>query len=74
MDRGIEKLIELGGVSLAEAVRMATVNPARAGNVEGRTRGLLPGERADLVQFHYDAARNRLTVEATYLDGEKVFG
>jgi N-acetylglucosamine-6-phosphate deacetylase len=51
MRRGIENLMRLAGLSLADAVRMATVNAARAGRVPGRYAGLVPGDRADLLQF-----------------------
>ncbi|MBM3776482.1 MAG: amidohydrolase family protein [Acidobacteria bacterium] len=72
MDRGVENLVRLGGLSLGDAVRMATVNAARAGRVPGRERGLAAGERADLVLFRFD--EGRLEVRATYVGGQKVFG
>ena len=40
-----------GGVSLTEAITMATVNPARVARIRSRQRSLSPGERADLVQI-----------------------
>ena len=54
MHRGIGNLMRLAQVSLSDAVRMATVNPARAANIPGRQRGLAVGERADLVTFRID--------------------
>jgi N-acetylglucosamine-6-phosphate deacetylase len=51
MRRGVENLMRLAGLSLADAVRMATVNPALAGRVPGRFGGLSAGQRADLLQF-----------------------
>ena len=56
MRRGVENLMRLAGLSLADAVRMATVNAARAGKVPGRERGLVAGERADIVQFRLTGA------------------
>jgi N-acetylglucosamine-6-phosphate deacetylase len=73
LDRAIGNLMTFAGLSLADAVRLATVNPARAGRVPGRTRGLEAGERADLVLFRFDAGEKRISVEATWVDGEKVF-
>ena len=35
----------------ADAVRMATINPARAGLVPGRGQGLVPAERADIASI-----------------------
>ena len=71
MDRGIENLMRLGGLSLSEAVCLATVNPARAGKVAGRGAGVVPGDRADLVQFRF--AAGRIEVMAVWLSGRKVF-
>ena len=73
MDRGVENLMRLGGLSLADAVRLATVNAARAGGVPGRQQGLVAGERADFVVFDYDAPRKAIQVTATYVGGQKVW-
>ncbi|MBM3794741.1 MAG: amidohydrolase family protein [Acidobacteria bacterium] len=73
MHRGVAKLMQLAGISLAEAITMATRNPARVGRVRARQRGLAPGERADLVQFKLDAATKDVNVTGVYLDGEKVY-
>ena len=43
MDRAIGNLVSLAGLSLREAVAMATVNPARVGRIAGRQRGLVAG-------------------------------
>jgi N-acetylglucosamine-6-phosphate deacetylase len=70
IDRGIDNLMRLANLSLCDAVRLATVNAAKAGGVPARTRGLAAGDRADFVQF-----RRNPTVEviATYISGRKVF-
>jgi N-acetylglucosamine-6-phosphate deacetylase len=73
MDRGIENLMRLAGLSLAEAVRMATVNAARAGKVSGRQHGLAPGDRADLVEFQYDPERAGIDVRSTWVGGRRVY-
>ena len=73
MDRGIENLMRLGELSLADAVRLATVNAARAGRVPGRQNGLAAGDRADFVFFDFDPGSKRLQVEATYVGGRKVW-
>jgi len=73
MDRGIEHLIQVGGISLPWAIAMATRNPARAGRVSSRQRGIAVGDRADFVEFQYDPERNSLTIERTWLDGEPVY-
>ena len=73
MDRGIENLMKLAGLALADAVRLATTNAARAGKVPARTRGLSPGERADLTEFRFDPEEKRIEILATWLSGERVF-
>lgn len=73
MDRGIGNLVRLGGVDLAQAVRMATLNPARTGRIAGRRLGLSPGERADLVEFHFEAETGTVTIDRTWLGGERVW-
>ncbi|MFN0169431.1 MAG: N-acetylglucosamine-6-phosphate deacetylase [Bryobacteraceae bacterium] len=74
MDRGIENLQRLAGISLAGAVRMSTVNAALAGNVPGRKQGLVAGDLADLVLFQVDPATGRVAVEGTWLAGKRVYG
>jgi N-acetylglucosamine-6-phosphate deacetylase len=73
MDRGIENLMRLAGLTLAEAVSLATRNPARAGRVASRQRGLQPGERADIVEFQFDADRKAISIERVFVDGEVVY-
>lgn len=70
MDRAIANVMKLAGVSLAQAVTMATINAARVGRVPGRLRGIQPGERADLVRFRLNGGR--VEVLETYLSGRKV--
>jgi imidazolonepropionase-like amidohydrolase len=52
---------------------MATINPAKAGNVPDRKRGLAPGDRADLVLFRLDEVTGRIDVQATFVSGRKVY-
>jgi N-acetylglucosamine-6-phosphate deacetylase len=53
MPHAIANVMRIAGISLREAVIMATRNPARVGRITGRQRGLNPGERADLVRFRF---------------------
>jgi N-acetylglucosamine-6-phosphate deacetylase len=73
MQRGVENLMRLAGLSLADALRMATVNAARAGGIAGRQRGLVEGERADIVQFRLGADRT-IEIVGVWLAGRPVFG
>ncbi|MGD1071060.1 MAG: N-acetylglucosamine-6-phosphate deacetylase [Bryobacteraceae bacterium] len=67
MNQGVANLVQLGGLSLRDAVRTATVNPARVIRLEGRMRGLEPGERADIVAFRFKGAT--VEIDAVWLDG-----
>ena len=73
MDRGVENLMRLGELSLADAVRLATVNAARAGRVPGRENGFATGARADFVFFDFDPHTKSIQVNATYVGGRKVW-
>ena len=73
MDRGVENLMRLAGLGLADAMRMATTNAAIAGRVPGRAAGLAAGERADLIQFRFNSEQKSISIESTYISGEKVY-
>jgi len=73
MDRGVTKLMQIAGLSLIEALTMATVNPARVGRVSGRLRGINPGDRADLVLFDFDEKARAISVRETWMGGERMF-
>jgi N-acetylglucosamine-6-phosphate deacetylase len=70
MSRAVENVMRMTGVSLADAVRMATVNAAKAGKVPGRGNGVAVGDRADLVQFAWDG--RRIDVRSVWVGGERV--
>lgn len=73
MDTGIGNTVRMAGVSLAEALIMATRNPARIGRIANRQRGLQPGEKADLVEFRFDEAACEITVLKTWMSGSLVY-
>ena len=73
MDRGVENLMRLGELSLADAVRLASSNAARAGRVPDRENGLATGERADFVFFDFDPQTKSIHLRATYVGGRKVW-
>ncbi len=70
MDTAITNLMRIGKLTLRDAVRTATTNPARLLGLSGRTKGLAAGERADIVVFRESPA---IEIEAVYLDGERCF-
>lgn len=73
MDCAISNVMRSAGLSLRDAVTLATRNPARVGRIPSRQRGLNPGDRADLVLFRLDASTGRLQILETYLSGQLVF-
>jgi N-acetylglucosamine-6-phosphate deacetylase len=73
LDHAIANSVRLAGVSLREALTMASVNAARAGRVAGRQRGLAPGEKADLVRFRWDPDSYILEVKETIVAGVSVY-
>jgi N-acetylglucosamine-6-phosphate deacetylase len=73
MDRGVENLMRIAGLSLADAVTMATTNAARAGRVPGRTKGLVPGDRADIIEYVFNKSDLSITIQSTYISGEKFY-
>jgi N-acetylglucosamine-6-phosphate deacetylase len=71
MDRAVGNVMKIAGLTLAEAITMATTNAARAGRIGGRIRGLQPGSRADVVKFRL--RDGGVEVLETYLGGRRVF-
>ena len=71
MHRGVENLVRITGITLGEAITMATRNPARVGRISGRQRGLTPGDRADFVVF--SMTDGRIQVEETWISGRRVY-
>ena len=70
MDRAIANVMRMTGVSLRDALVMATTNPARIGRVASRRRGLAPGERADVVLFVL-GDNGAVEILETYVGGRK---
>ena len=68
MDRAIRNIMEFSGVSVDEAVRMATLTPARATGADDGKGSLVAGKDADLVVFSQE-----FSVEATVVGGQVVF-
>jgi N-acetylglucosamine-6-phosphate deacetylase len=73
MDHALRNVMRMTGISLVEAIAMATRNPARAGRIGGRQRGLAAGDRADLVLFRYDDATKEIEIVQTIAGGQVVF-
>jgi N-acetylglucosamine-6-phosphate deacetylase len=73
MDHAIGNAVQMAGVSLREALAMATVNPARICRIAGRQRGLRPGEKADIVRFEWSDSSSSLSIVETIVSGITVY-
>lgn len=65
---GVRNMVEMAAVSLVEAVRMATVNPANALRRDRKIGHLQPGYRADFAIFSTD-----FKIRQTWVGGQIVF-
>jgi N-acetylglucosamine-6-phosphate deacetylase len=73
MDRAIANSVRMAGLSLRQAITMATTNAARVGRIAGRQRGIAPGEKADLILFSWDSDAHALYVNETIVAGISVY-
>ena len=73
MNWAVANAVKLGAISLHQAIAMATTNAARVGRIAGRQRGLVPGEKADLIRFRWDTEKYELTVLETIVAGISVY-
>lgn len=72
LDRAIENVMRIAGLTLAQAITLATTNPARVGKVPARLKGLQRGERADVVRF--TILDGRIQIREAYTSGRRIFG
>jgi N-acetylglucosamine-6-phosphate deacetylase len=68
MIRGVRTMVEVCGLSLGEAVQMASLNPARALGLDGRKGSIAPGMDADMVVLTAGMA-----VHQTWVAGKRVY-
>ncbi len=73
LHQGIGNAVRFAGITLPEAIRLATANPARLFGIQAGYGRLTPGHSADLLLFRWDAAASEVTVEATIAGGEIVY-
>ncbi|MGA3172223.1 MAG: N-acetylglucosamine-6-phosphate deacetylase [Chthoniobacteraceae bacterium] len=65
MIRGVRNMVELCGLSMVEAVKIASLNPARALGIDTRKGSIAPGMDADLVILSPD-----IEVSETWVGGQ----
>lgn len=63
LDKGVANSIRFVGLTLLDALKLATVNAAHSINLDGRRGFLAPGDAADLVLFTYDAETAEVTIK-----------
>ena len=62
--------MKVTGCTLADAVKMASTNPAELYGLDDRGR-LIPGKRADIILFTLD--NYKVNIRKTYVKGELVY-
>lgn len=73
LSRGIENVVRFAGVSLCQAVQMATVHPARMLGLTDRLGTVEPERDASLVLMDWHEPECRLRVLRTIVAGETVY-
>lgn len=68
LNENVALAVSMAGLTLDEALGLATVNPAR---LMGRDATLAIGQRADLIAFRYQSGARTLTIENVWLAGRK---
>lgn len=69
MDRCVRTMVHEVGLGLQDAVKLATINPARFMRLDSERGSLVPGKRADLVLLD-----DNLVAQKTIVDGQVVYG
>ena len=70
MPEALSHMMNVTGCSLSDIFNMASVNPARLGNLNDRG-SLEPGKRADIVLFSIE--EGRMKIQKTVVGGKQVF-
>lgn len=66
-DRLVRVMTKQAGLSMWEAVKMITINPARFAGVDGRKGSLEPGKDADMLIFDDD-----VRIQDVYVSGKRI--
>jgi len=73
MHDAVGKTVQYAGVTLDEAISMASANPARLLGLEGEYGTIEAGRAANIVLFHWNADEMAIEIVATILGGEVVY-
>jgi N-acetylglucosamine-6-phosphate deacetylase len=70
--RGVENVIRFAGISLSEAIAMASANSASLMGLSDRIGTVKPGRDANLIVFEWNADSGTLQLQQTIKEGEIV--
>ena len=73
LDSGIANMVAYTDASLADAVDMVTLNPARLLGVDDRLGNVEAGKEASLTLFRWEEGMEKLQVVATVVRGKAVY-
>jgi len=65
MDRAVKNMVEKIGVSLQDAIKMATYNPAKVIGVDHVKGSLEPGKDADITILNKDLEVEMVIIQGT---------
>ena len=68
MDQLIRNMVEFVGLSIADAVRLVTYNPAKMQGLEDEIGIIASGKKADLTVFDKE-----INIELTMVEGKVVY-
>jgi N-acetylglucosamine-6-phosphate deacetylase len=71
--RGVENVIRFAGVSLSEAIAMASANPASLMGLSRRIGTVQQGMDANLIVFKWRADSGTLQLQQTIMEGQVVY-
>ncbi len=71
--RGVENSVRFAGISLPDAVSLATRNPARLLGLEEKIDTFTESNTTDLIIFEWDNTTCKIDLIATILDGQLVY-
>ena len=71
--RGVENSVRFAGISLEQAITLATIQPARLLGIADRVGSINEGLEANLITFRWDESTYRMDLMATTLGGEGVY-
>ena len=71
IDQGVANVVRFAGISLPEAVHMASLHPAQLMSREGELGTLEPGKKANIIRFEW--TETGIQIHQTVVEGQVVF-